>query len=82
MEESKLLSILVRKRVLKAETISSGSLADSSLATASSMLSNDLNIMNGPEPSTSTPSSISFESASFSQLAEDRKLAGTLFDDV
>lgn len=77
-----MLSALVKKRVTKAETISSGSLADSSIAAVSSaMLSNDLNNMNGSEPS-STLLSISFESASFSQLTEDKKLAGLFFDDV
>lgn len=87
-EENKQLTALVRKRASKAETISTGSLADSSLASATTaMMSNNDSMgggmTNGPEPpTTNLMSAVSFDMASQTQAVEDRKLAGNAFDDV
>lgn len=81
VEENKRLIELVKKRVAKAEVISTGNLADSSLSTASTaMLANN----EGPErmETNVTVSAVSFGAASQSQNAEDTKLAGTQFEEV
>uniref|UniRef100_A0A915DWV3 THO complex subunit 2 N-terminal domain-containing protein n=1 Tax=Ditylenchus dipsaci TaxID=166011 RepID=A0A915DWV3_9BILA len=80
VEENKRLIELVKKRAAKAEIISTGSLADSSLTTASSaMLANN----EGPERMEAVVvSAVSFGAASQSQVMEDAKLAGSSFDDL
>ncbi|KAI1732320.1 transcription factor/nuclear export subunit protein 2 domain-containing protein [Ditylenchus destructor] len=80
VDENKRLNELIKKRASKAETISTGSLADSALnaATSAMMAGNDV-----PDrlESVNTVSAVSFEAASQSQSIEDKKIAGNSFED-
>lgn len=83
MEENKRLNELVRRRATKAETISTGSLADSALNTANvNMMSANEGPMDRLESMNIAAAAVSFEPASHSQMLEDKKLAGAAFEDV
>lgn len=83
MEENIKLNELMKKRVTKAEIISTGNLADVSINNASSSMANDIGgLTNGIESLNGMVASISFDAANQLQIVEDKKLAGTFFDDV